>query len=192
MPFQNRLYNPDAIREITAELRLKLMTPLPDPPLAPTNLSPDEQRLQNIADIIENGEFGCRKDAVRELTAAILMIDALPLPTVEPEAPEPPAREFMLGAIVLFRDTLYLVREVDGDGDAFVFKTDGSTEVLGGLRDTYLKVEDDNWTVASDEQVTQFLKEAGYEIGESEAQEEHEGPTREVEAESQLQPIPAA
>lgn len=134
------IYNPALIRERTEAAR---------GPVEPAETT----KAQELADLIENLNFGCQRDNVRQLVAALIGEEQLPKPSTKNRP------LFPVGALVIFNRKCVLITSIDSDGDAQFVTANGAHEVDGS---SYIDNDVDEWKVASLYQVNSFLRNAGY------------------------------
>jgi hypothetical protein len=156
------VYSPEGVRIATAAMREA--NPVWEPELEPAEpvLTPEAQRLLNIAEVIATGDFGCRRADVHSLVTAIVG----PLPNYVKRAPvAKPSRPpliFKVGAVLAHDNgNCYLINHVDGDGDAFFYNADGTSGSLSNeVSGTWIAKRDEKVRPATEEEVERFLIEA--------------------------------
>jgi len=102
----------------------------------------EPSREQNIANHIA-ANFGCNRDAVRELVA--LMVDGLPEPTNGSGAGRP-----KVGAAIFYNGAVYLALAADENGDVRVFSPTNNV--------TDLVLESEDWAYATDKQIDRLAE----------------------------------
>lgn len=129
-----QLLNADLIRTRTADARGVAEPHVIDP----------------VSAAFHAGSWGCQKASVKALVEALT---GKPIMSASRDG-----AEFVIGSLIHYQNETVLVRDVDSDGDARFIATDLNT--TNNMGTSYIEPTSE-WTVATPEQVDDFLAELG-------------------------------
>jgi hypothetical protein len=125
-----RMFGHDAVVNLIANAERQMLEdnphlrpdepqPEPEPKPEPTA---EERRLQKLADILAEADFGCQQANVRKIVTALAGVEELPPSAVAAKEEAKPKTKFAVGAIILAtrceNEHIVMVGRVDEDGDA--------------------------------------------------------------------------
>jgi hypothetical protein len=138
------LFVPDNIKARTAECRALLN------PQAAVELTPEQQRLQKIADLCQS-RFDCHSAQTRELVQLIMQVE-LPPPLEDSTNAFP----FVPGSLIIYNRKTFLIESTDSDGDAVYYSIEDGRLTVGSYIGKHRRC-----TPCTDAQIDEWVKQAG-------------------------------